>query len=279
MDIEELTKAQIVLLVLLVSFVTSIATGIVTVALLAKSPPSVPQSVTRIIQRTAETIASTTAIFAPPVVTETTVIVKEDSAVSNAIAKSMAHLGTIYENESASSSVIALAVPLVGNILVTDASVVGGGTHLVTIGTTSAVYKLKNSIPEVNIAVLEPVSPFTPTTFTIADASDTALGQTVFAIPNSTGSRVGIGAVTARYSLARIPDASAEVSTRAIETTITNRLALGSPLLNLKGELIGVATSISTADTGGQGTFVALSDISALLLSVRGVSTSTEPTL
>src|SRR4029077_18213268 len=54
MDIEKLTKSQIVLLTLLVSFVTSIATGIVTVSLMDQAPPAIAQSVSRIVEHTVE---------------------------------------------------------------------------------------------------------------------------------------------------------------------------------------------------------------------------------
>jgi len=56
MDIEQLTKVQIVLLVLLVSFVTSMATGIVTVSLMDQSPEGVTYTINRIIEQSAEAV-------------------------------------------------------------------------------------------------------------------------------------------------------------------------------------------------------------------------------
>src|SRR5947207_993777 len=54
---EELTKTQIVLLTLLVSFVTSIATGIVTVALVDQSSSGVGQTIQTVIEKTIQTVA------------------------------------------------------------------------------------------------------------------------------------------------------------------------------------------------------------------------------
>lgn len=56
MDIEKLTKAQIVLLTLFVSFVTSIATGIVTVTLLDQAPPGITHTVSKVVQTTVEKV-------------------------------------------------------------------------------------------------------------------------------------------------------------------------------------------------------------------------------
>lgn len=50
---EELSKSQLVLLVLLVSFVTSIATAVVTVALVDQAPKPVTQTIQRVVERVA----------------------------------------------------------------------------------------------------------------------------------------------------------------------------------------------------------------------------------
>ena len=52
MEMEKLNKSQIVLLTLLVSFVTLIATGVVTVSLMDQAPPAIAQTVNRIVERT-----------------------------------------------------------------------------------------------------------------------------------------------------------------------------------------------------------------------------------
>jgi serine protease Do len=53
---EQLTKTQVVLLVLLVSFITSIATAIVTVALYEQMPSPIIQNINRIVEKTIEKV-------------------------------------------------------------------------------------------------------------------------------------------------------------------------------------------------------------------------------
>lgn len=67
MDIKELDKKQLILLVLLITFVVSIATGIITVSLMKQMPTSVPQTINNVIQRTIEKV---TTVEVPAVDTE-----------------------------------------------------------------------------------------------------------------------------------------------------------------------------------------------------------------
>ena len=93
MDVEHLTKHQIVLLTLLVSFVTSIATGIVTVSLMDQAPPSVTRTINQIVERTVEKVvpaavtSASQGAAAAMVTKETTVVVKNDDLVAQSIAK------------------------------------------------------------------------------------------------------------------------------------------------------------------------------------------------
>ncbi len=80
---EELNKTQLVLLMLFITFVTSVTTGIVTVTLLQQAPPAVTQTINRVVERTIEKITSS----APTQVKETRVIVnQEDQIIQTAAA-------------------------------------------------------------------------------------------------------------------------------------------------------------------------------------------------
>jgi hypothetical protein len=82
MDIKDLNKSQLILLAVLLSFVTSIATGITTVTLMQQAPTSFTVPVNRVIQQTVEKIQQVEG----KTVTQT-VVVKEEDLVVDAIAK------------------------------------------------------------------------------------------------------------------------------------------------------------------------------------------------
>lgn len=56
MDIKDLNKSQLLLLALLVSFITSVATGITVVALMDQAPTSISTPINRVVRQTVEKI-------------------------------------------------------------------------------------------------------------------------------------------------------------------------------------------------------------------------------
>lgn len=85
MDIKELNKPQLILLAILLSFVTSIATGITTVTLMEQAPSSVTTPINRIVKQTVEKIVQVEGKTSVQ-----TVVVKEEDLVVDSISKNQA---------------------------------------------------------------------------------------------------------------------------------------------------------------------------------------------
>lgn len=273
MDIEELTKFQIVLLVLLVSFVTSIATGIVTVSLLSQAPSGVTQTINQVVERTIQTIVPSDSP-APSNTKETTVVVKEDDLITDSISKSLGKTGRVFDGTSTSTPIVGLAAEIGPALLITDSSIVDKD-HLVIIGGVSAVYTVSQRFPEVGIATLVPKDPATTlgAPFRIGDVGAIKLGATTVALVSVTQERVAIGAVSSRTVSTDVVPAKgvAAVPVRDIDTNITATLVPGTPLVNIFGDLVGISTSVSGAE--GTGTFIAASDLFTVLSSSHASST------
>ena len=73
MDIKDLNKPQLILLAILLSFITSIATGIVTVTLMQQAPASITVPINRVVRETVEKI-----VPVPGKETIQTVVIKEE---------------------------------------------------------------------------------------------------------------------------------------------------------------------------------------------------------
>ena len=85
-NMENLTKHQLILVALLISFVTSIATGIVTVSLMDQAPKGVTQTINRVVERTVERVVTEPPKKGGAVVKET-IVVKEEDKIIEAIEK------------------------------------------------------------------------------------------------------------------------------------------------------------------------------------------------
>lgn len=112
MDIEELTKSQLLLLTLLVTFVTSIATGILTVSMLDQAPPVVTQTVNRIVERTVKTVAPALPASVVKTITQAPAPSNED-LVTSALAAQDARTVLLYKvNLSTTTPAIAVGTYL-----------------------------------------------------------------------------------------------------------------------------------------------------------------------
>ena len=110
---DELNNKQLVLIVMLVSFVVSIGTGIMTVAMLEQAPQTVTQTINRVVERTIERVVTGSSTPEKPspsplitnVTKEVTVYAKEDDLIVAAVEKNMPRIVKIYGPSGATSSI------------------------------------------------------------------------------------------------------------------------------------------------------------------------------
>ncbi len=125
MDIEKLNKTQIILLTLLTSFVTSIATGIVTVTLMDQAPPGVTHTISKVVEKTIETVVPEKTQDATVV---KTIIVEQEDALAEAIAKNEQNLVKIKkdtQNENETTKFISVGFVISEDgLVVTDSAYV-----------------------------------------------------------------------------------------------------------------------------------------------------------
>ena len=135
MDIKELNKTQLILLAILLSFVTSIATGITTVTLMQQAPASFTTPINRVVQQTIEKIEQVEGKT-----TVQTVIIKEEDLVVDAIAKNKSSVFSITkEAQDADLKTIEIGAGR-GFAISTDGIIVTDSTFILD----KEVYYVKN---------------------------------------------------------------------------------------------------------------------------------------
>ena len=261
MEIEELNKSQIILLTLLVSFVTSIATGIVTVSLMQQAPPAITQTVNRVIEHTVERLVPSGQTAAATVTTEKTVVVKESDLISQAVARVSPSIVQLYSSDAANSAFLGLGTVLdsTGKIIADADSLgsAGDATILLPDGTSARAFVTSRDAVT-GIAFLQATSTNASSTpvwkpAVIADGK-LVLGQTLIGLSGKSIPRIADGIITAFVPLA---DAGAA---DVFDTNVpSGSLMDGSPVVNTDGAVIGVSTGISRATSASS--FVSLAVI------------------
>jgi hypothetical protein len=220
MHLNELSNVQLILLAMLVSFITSITTGIATVALVGDSPEPVIQTISRIVERTVEKVEEVVpngrgdseegADGPAQVVTkETTIVVKEEDLITEAIDKNSKNTIRIYSSTASTTSAskfLGLGVLIdKDGIIAADLSVtasVQASTTLKAVlnGGGEAKLEVIGADTERNIAVLKvlegsELSGIKPVV--IANSSSLKLGQTVMSIGGVVYNEIGSGIISA----------------------------------------------------------------------------------
>ena len=242
---EDLSKTQIILLGLLVSFVSSVAISIMTYSLLSEAPTTVTQTINRVVERTIETVVPTEN--KPEVITkEVTVVVKEEDLVIDAIKKNEESLVRIQEKTRGNEATF-VAFGLVlhkGGLVATSKTNFTAGAEFEAVMPDDSKVILKKVIPSTpNFSFFSIENPETKEFkgATLGDSDTLQLGQTVISIMGIERNTVAIGRISGLSAITGALTSTTSSKYSLIESDMTTG-EIGSPALNLNGELIGIGT-------------------------------------
>lgn len=252
---EHLTKAQIVLLTIFVSFVASMATGIVVVTLMQQSPEPVTQTLTKVVERTIEKITASptdkTTSSAPISVEDLTISAIERNIKSTVVFKAVSQSG---EAHSAGIGTIVSADGLV----VTDTGNFGEGALTTTVGGVQYALQVVSNEKGSSLGLgrLTPVGAgVTAGTFipvTLGNADTLKLGQTSIVIGGWDGKTIMNGLVN-NLEMRTIVDKEKKTETKVVDnigvSTRPGSSSNGAPIITLSGEVVGFLSINENAGT------------------------------
>lgn len=293
---QDLNKQQLILLALLVSFVTSIATGIVTVTLLDQAPKGVTKTINRVVERTVETVVPGETKVVEKI-REVDVSPTEEELVVAAIGKAEPALVRVALSGEFSTSTDATTTPpqlSSGFFISSDGYIatVADGLQMTkdysvrlsdgAVKKAKAVFLesndnlaiLKINPPEASAKSTSPLSVLTDAvkreSFPSLSLSrgDVILGQTVISIGigGNLGKTVALGIISGIRS-------EATSTTSLLHTNIeAGTDNLGGPLMSLQADLVGILVDSQSATAGSKSTALPTSVIKKALDSLKTVS-------
>jgi len=252
MNIEELSKSQLILLTILVNFVTSVATGILTVSLLDHAPAFVTQTVNRVVEHTIETVAAA----APAAIIQAPAPSNQD-LVTAAIGADAARIVAIFSAETGTSTpaiTVGTYIPKVRSIVTAAQEVL---PKEVLVEFSNGLYVPASlSHQGSGIMIYGFVESFAlpkVTSPSLVASSDLRLGETALAIGSDGSASTGI---------------VARVSSKGIYTTLPD-IGSGSAVVDLSGNLIGISAGVAP------GFLISTDKITMLLAATSTIATPT----
>jgi len=250
MDVKELNKTQLILLAILLSFITSIATGITTVTLMQQAPVSFTAPVNRVIQQTIEKIQQVEGKT-----TVQTVIVKEEDLIVDAIAKNKSAVFSITkEIQDVDGKTIEVGAGRgfavsTGGIIVVDGNLVPDkGVYYIKndSGKFKADFILADNAGFSFLKIGSPLDEKNKIAFTVpvfGDLDKMKIGQKILVLGNSISSSIFEG-------------------NKNVDINVTKSNA-GGLVLNLDGEALGIALFSDTTD------FASINDIMKIYATLK----------
>ncbi len=245
---EYLTRSQIILLALFVSFVSSMATGVVVVTLMQQAPEPVRQIITNVVEKTIEKVVPT--IVEKP---GKTIVVKDEDLMVSAIernAKSVVAFTTTGAEGEILSAGVGVIISKEG-LIITDKANFNSGLLVTTINDTKYTLEVVQNVkegslvlgklvPATSLASTTPAQVFTPVTF--GNPGVLKVGQTAIVIGGRDGKTVAMGFIN------RLDTHTTTNKETKEEITILDNIGLsqrfggtsnGAPIITLAGEVVG----------------------------------------
>lgn len=249
MNIEELSKSQLLLLTLFVNFITSIAVGVLTASLLYQAPTEVTQTVNRIVDNTVQTVATGTplaTIIPTPQPAVKTIVQTEDTLLPPAIAGVEARTVQIYSSSGTSSPLIELGTYLPSARAIVTDTINGLPSQATIVFPDGSSYPASLSHMGATLTIYgfaDDAKLPTPSKPSIVSHTNLKQGETIVSLTASGNAVTGI--------ISKVDDDT------SIETNLPT-VPAGVQAVDLQGNLIGIST-------GSAGLYIPADKITALL--------------
>ena len=228
---EDLSKQQLVLLAVLISFVTSLATGIVTVSLMDQAPSGVTRTITQVIQ---QTVAS--ALPASGATSTAAVSIAVSDQVADATADVTPSIVGLRDGNGPIVG-LGLIVSSAGAIM-SDKNIIANLDHPEAVLSDGTAFQIMIARFQANgdIAFMIPGKPLAKAVTPISFGEPPRLGASVWSLSGTSTFMLSQGIVTEL-------DPIASSSLSLIHTSIPAANAIsGMPLFDATGKVIGIAT-------------------------------------